>query len=593
MRKFLRTTKALLVAAGLCMGANTAWADAVTLTKGKTIGATDNSDGWYGSSSEIVEIGHHQTLTLKFKTYTATDEQLKGKGENDADLTWSDQFTHVINMWDGRDQNFYFKGCGWGWKAHTGSTNDPEDYDVNNTTYAYYQKNVGWGNDYRTMIGEGADVVMTIQRFGTKFRIFQEFTTSTGAKYQHYLVGTFGTADGSVWCQMATDHSHFEITADKVLTTSADPTITGTLIGSEDNTTVWWTQFSDNFILKANESLSLKIKNYSNKVNNYNNFVAYVTNDVTRNDTENGYVEYMGLRADKWVLAANAEATHNYLTACPNSAETDIDWDAFRDKLDGATVTITVTRSGASITTSASIEPADGSTTLTESYTKSDCGDGTQDVRVFLAVEGGHLDLLPVETTISAYGWSTFSSDYALDFSKATEGLTAYMITGHDGNTVTKSEVTGTVPAGTGLLLKGTASTAYNIPIVGSSSTDVSSNLLVAGTGASIAKEDGKTKYVLGVNDNNTGGDTSDDYAEFQKIDGTAATVAKGKAYLQFNETIAARSLSFDFDESTGISTVEGSQLMANGEYYNLSGQRVAAPQKGLYIVNGKKVVLK
>ena len=30
-----------------------------------------------------------------------------------------------------------------------------------------------------------------------------------------------------------------------------------------------------------------------------------------------------------------------------------------------------------------------------------------------------------------------------------------------------------------------------------------------------------------------------------------------------------------------------------NGEFYTISGQRVTAPKKGLYIVNGKKVLVK
>jgi hypothetical protein len=43
--------------------------------------------------------------------------------------------------------------------------------------------------------------------------------------------------------------------------------------------------------------------------------------------------------------------------------------------------------------------------------------------------------------------------------------------------------------------------------------------------------------------------------------------------------------------EATGIEAVKTTK--ANGEYYNLAGQRVAQPTKGLYIVNGKKVVIK
>ena len=44
---------------------------------------------------------------------------------------------------------------------------------------------------------------------------------------------------------------------------------------------------------------------------------------------------------------------------------------------------------------------------------------------------------------------------------------------------------------------------------------------------------------------------------------------------------------------ATAISRVEARQKAANGEFFNLAGQRVAQPTKGLYIINGKKVVIK
>ena len=44
-------------------------------------------------------------------------------------------------------------------------------------------------------------------------------------------------------------------------------------------------------------------------------------------------------------------------------------------------------------------------------------------------------------------------------------------------------------------------------------------------------------------------------------------------------------------DESTSISTV--TRELQNGEFYNLQGQRISSPKQGLYIVNGKKVVIK
>ena len=58
----------------------------------------------------------------------------------------------------------------------------------------------------------------------------------------------------------------------------------------------------------------------------------------------------------------------------------------------------------------------------------------------------------------------------------------------------------------------------------------------------------------------------------------------------------AARSLSFDVDEegnTTGVADINRETITNNGDFFNLAGQRVAKPTKGLYIVNGKKVVIK
>ena len=45
-------------------------------------------------------------------------------------------------------------------------------------------------------------------------------------------------------------------------------------------------------------------------------------------------------------------------------------------------------------------------------------------------------------------------------------------------------------------------------------------------------------------------------------------------------------------DDATAINAVESTNANI-GQAYNLNGQRVVAPQKGLYIVNGKKVIVK
>lgn len=82
----------------------------------------------------------------------------------------------------------------------------------------------------------------------------------------------------------------------------------------------------------------------------------------------------------------------------------------------------------------------------------------------------------------------------------------------------------------------------------------------------------------------------------FYKVNDSGSWCNAGTAYLQVdnNDFSPARAF-FLFDDdsnTTAIEAVKKEQKM-NGEYYNLAGQRVAQPTKGLYIVNGKKVIVK
>ena len=170
--------------------------------------------------------------------------------------------------------------------------------------------------------------------------------------------------------------------------------------------------------------------------------------------------------------------------------------------------------------------------------------------------------------------YTTYVAPYALDFS-GVDGLTAYVVTAV-GESVTIESVD-KVPAGTGVILKGTAAQAYEIPVIASADAP-ETNLLKA---AVTAKEVGESEvYVL-----------SD--GKFCLVTG-ASTVPAGKAYLLASDVPAsARALTIEIgDKTTAISKVEAA-VAEGAEIYNMLGQRVAQPTKGLYIVNGKKVIVK
>ncbi len=187
---------------------------------------------------------------------------------------------------------------------------------------------------------------------------------------------------------------------------------------------------------------------------------------------------------------------------------------------------------------------------------------------------------LTAAVNISAVGWNTFSSPAGLNFTSVTTAK-AYMVTGASGSTLTLTQATGTVPANTGLLISGTESAKIDIPVIGTSTTDVSANKLKAGTGASVNAED---KYVMVAR----GGK-----AVFAPTNENAATVPVGKAYLDLEGVSLAPGFVIDDSEATGILSLESQKSLSDGNFYDLQGRKVTQPTKGLYIVNGKKVVIK
>ena len=178
--------------------------------------------------------------------------------------------------------------------------------------------------------------------------------------------------------------------------------------------------------------------------------------------------------------------------------------------------------------------------------------------------------------------WATFVANKAVDFFGT--GLTAYIVTGRNtaGTAVILEEVS-TVPANTPVVLNGTTG-SYTIPYVASSATDVSANLLKRGTGSAVNAGTGVSRYVLSAE-----GAT----AVFKKIGATPATVPTNKAYLEISESSSAPQLSIEIGGgTTGIFSISG--ISEQDEIYDMQGRKVEhVSKKGLYIINGKKVVIK
>lgn len=172
---------------------------------------------------------------------------------------------------------------------------------------------------------------------------------------------------------------------------------------------------------------------------------------------------------------------------------------------------------------------------------------------------------------------TTFSSAYAIDCANLPSGVKAYKVTNMTATQVTAEEVTEAVAPNTGLILVATAADSYDIPVA-ASGTDISATNLLK---AAVAAKTVAANEAYGLSD-----------GVFKKLG--AGTIPAGKAYLLAEDIASAPELSIVFGaEATGVADVRSKMEDVRGEVYNLAGQRVAQPQKGLYIQNGRKVILK
>lgn len=192
----------------------------------------------------------------------------------------------------------------------------------------------------------------------------------------------------------------------------------------------------------------------------------------------------------------------------------------------------------------------------------------------------------------SAAEWGTFVAPFAVDLTGGLAGVEAYTIT-TDGTTITKSEALSTIPANTPVLLhKAEGLSATTVSGYAQSyytGLPESGNLvgfLAAGSTIPASVDDGDTYYVLQKQAEVVGW-----YKVTSALTGTA-----NRAYLKVPAAAGGEARQFmplfGDSETTAIMSVNTEGVKTDG-YYNLQGQRISNPKNGLYIVGGKKVVVK
>jgi len=254
-----------------------------------SLGATDNSTGWWGAHSENIKVGPKETFVSTFTNYTS--------GANN----WNN-FVVVLCKEDNteyavvRADNY---GWGDGYAACTPSGGQSD-----------------WGAWLSAMDGAKVSVAVTNNGDGTA-DVLAVMHGNDGIDYIQQYQGINTIDPDNFYFRFTVDGCHLEF--DEV-------------IGEEDNSTGWWGAHSQMLRVPEGQTVTTRFKNYTNLQNNWNNFVVV----LTREDN----TEYAVVRADNYGWG------DSYASCTPSGGQAD--WGAWLSAMDDATVTVSVTNNGSS-----------------------------------------------------------------------------------------------------------------------------------------------------------------------------------------------------------------------------------------------------
>lgn len=172
-------------------------------------------------------------------------------------------------------------------------------------------------------------------------------------------------------------------------------------------------------------------------------------------------------------------------------------------------------------------------------------------------------ELEPQSITAAGYASYCASEDIIVLGAQAYKGTVV-------GSYVSLTEVND-VPAGSAVILKG----SLYATVAKTATSDMTGNDLQPSAGITA---DG-TQYCLADKSNGVG---------FYQVQ-AGTVIPAGKAYISSGAGVKA--FYFEGDEATGIETLSNSPLIKDENIYNVAGQRLNKMQKGINIVNGKKIL--
>lgn len=194
-------------------------------------------------------------------------------------------------------------------------------------------------------------------------------------------------------------------------------------------------------------------------------------------------------------------------------------------------------------------------------------------------------DVTSLPVTISSVKYATLFAPVALSIP---EGVKAYVISSLTSTEATLTEIEGTIPANTPVILyaaEQTEATTYNFEITTASDFDGTNNLAGQVTAQNVEANSAYTLQRNKVDANIVG--------LYPKA---AGTIAGFKAYLPASAISGSsvKGFTFRFEGlADGIDSIENGQSTIGNAIYNIAGQRMSKMQRGVNIIGGKKIIVK
>ena len=354
-------------------------------------------------------------------------------------------------------------------------------------------------------------------------------------------------------------------------------------------------------------TLNFTNNNVGDGADTWDNFILYVVSDA------DSYTELVVLRADHvygtsgslvagdggGLWGDKTTKTSDYSIVTTDS--TTFDQAAFKRAIQGASVEAVVVNRGDSINITITTISADTKTTIVQKLTATSSDSYTLggNIRVMLSQEDAFLSditssLSYVRTVTAEGAYGTICLPYAA----TTDSATVYEVVGYSTENDTPKDLylqeVDSMEAGKGYVFMSSKAGDIEFVLSGSKVSEAVSGALVGNLSSDTVTVD-SVNYIL----------TIDTYGNYVWGKGEGNKVGQYKAYLNLSNiqsTTTAKAgwikmslLTDGSDGSTGIReiTTEEESATEDDVIYNLSGMRVTNPQKGIYIKNGKKYIIK